>query len=98
MRKLLLVSAVMSLVVILVSILVGSTIFGNVVLPNDFVREGWEGAVFFSVVYLVFLSMYSLIGLFFENIKDGNSNKYRDGRVGKKVTKSGKIRKNSRKR
>lgn len=98
MNKLLFTSAIMAFIVIVIALIAGSAIVGNVILPTDIVREGWEEAVFFSTVYLVFLMMYSLVGFLFENIKDGKSNKYRDLRFGKRKTKEGKIRKNSRKR
>jgi low affinity Fe/Cu permease len=42
---------------------------GPIYLPEDNIREGWEGATFISVTYLVFVMIYLVMGYILENVR-----------------------------
>jgi hypothetical protein len=42
---------------------------GPIYLPEDNIREGWEGATFVSVTYLVFVTIYFIMGYILENVR-----------------------------
>ena len=42
---------------------------GPIYLPEDNIREGWEGATFISVTYLVFVTIYFIMGYLLENVR-----------------------------
>jgi low affinity Fe/Cu permease len=42
---------------------------GPIYLPEDNIREGWEGVTFISVTYLVFVMIYFVMGYILENVR-----------------------------